>query len=318
MKLNIEIDSDSGFCNGVVRAVKRAESYLDSHYGLYSLGAIVHNSQEIERLQKKGLQIIDAEQMADLQNEVVLVRAHGEPPATYALAQKNELRLIDCTCPVVLRLQKQIASVYKEISQQGGTVVIFGKKGHAEVNGLVGQIGGNAVVVESADELDGIDFSHPVALFSQTTKDPEEYAMLIAECKARSKRAKGEADGDGETGKDGGAGESGKADVDGDSGRFRAYDTICKQVAARHKSLVKFAATHDVILFVSGHESSNGKVLFNLCKSQNPKTYWVENLEMLNLSVFKDGESVGSCGATSTPHWQLEELYIYLQDKIKN
>ncbi|MBR7026039.1 MAG: 4-hydroxy-3-methylbut-2-enyl diphosphate reductase [Bacteroidales bacterium] len=290
MNLTIEIDAGSGFCNGVVRAVRKAESYLCDHDRLYSLGAIVHNTQEIERLAAKGLQIIDAGQMAAIRDDVVLVRAHGEPPATYALAERNNITVIDCTCPVVLQLQKKIASVYGKIHALGGTIVIFGKKGHAEVNGLVGRTDGNAIVVENIDEIEGIDFSKPVALFSQTTKDTEEYAALIEACRVRSEEC---------------------------GGQFESYDTICKQVAARHASLAHFAASHDVILFVSGHESSNGNVLYNLCLKHNGRTYWVEDGKV-PAGIFHDGDSVGICGATSTPRWQLEELYLHLQNKIIN
>jgi len=290
MTLKVEIDSGSGFCNGVVRAVKKAESYLSDHDRLYSLGAIVHNAQEIERLAAEGLQIIDAEKMATIKDDVVLVRAHGEPPSTYALAERNGITVIDCTCPVVLQLQKKIAATYREIHAKGGVLVIYGKKGHAEVNGLVGQTEGNAVVVENISELDGIDFSKPVALFSQTTKDTEEYAALTEACRRRSKEC---------------------------SGEFEAHDTICRQVAGRHAALAGFAESHDVILFVSGRESSNGNVLYNLCRKHNSRTYWVEN-NQVPANLFKDGDSVGICGATSTPRWQLEELYLHLQNNIIN
>ena len=290
MDLKIEIDAGSGFCNGVVRAVRKAESYLCDHDRLYSLGAIVHNTQEIERLAAKGLRIIDAEQMASIRDDVVLVRAHGEPPATYELAGRNNITVIDCTCPVVLQLQKKIASTYSKIHALGGTIVIFGKKGHAEVNGLVGRTDGNAVVVENVSEIGSIDFSKPVALFSQTTKDTEEYAALTEACRRRSEEC---------------------------GGQFESYDTICKQVAARHAALAQFAASHDVILFVSGHESSNGNVLYNLCLKHNSRTYWVEDGQVPS-EAFHDGDSVGICGATSTPRWQLEELYLHLQNKIIN
>lgn len=290
MDLTIEIDSGSGFCNGVVRAVRKAEDYLSVHGRLYSLGAIVHNAQEIERLSDKGLQIIDIGKMAGVKDDVVLVRAHGEPPSTYELAQRNGITIIDCTCPVVLQLQKKIAATYRKVSAKGGTLVIYGKKGHAEVNGLVGHTEGNAVVVEDISELDGIDFSKPVALFSQTTKDTEEYAALTEECRRRSEAA---------------------------CGQFESYDTICRQVAGRHAALARFAASHDVILFVSGRESSNGNVLYNLCRKHNSRTYWVEGGQV-PASLFRDGDSVGICGATSTPRWQLEELFINLRNDIIN
>ena len=277
MHLKVEIDPSSGFCNGVVRAVGKAEDYLSSHSSLYSLGAIVHNSSELERLEHKGLKIIGMDDFASLSGDTVLIRAHGEPPSTYRTAEANGIRIIDCTCPVVLALQRKVREVYQRMREEGGQVVIFGRDGHAEVNGLVGQTDGRAIVVGSLDEIGKIDFSHPTALFSQTTKDPEEYAALAEEVRRRRPDAE-------------------------------VYDTICRQVASRHKSLVAFAESHDVIIFVSGRESSNGKVLFDLCLSVNPRTYMVENAAGLRPEMFRDGDSVGVCGATSTPQWQLEEI----------
>lgn len=283
MKLTVEIDPRSGFCNGVVRAVRQAENYLEYNSRLCSLGAIVHNAAELERLKKKGLEIISIAEVANLRNDVLLVRAHGEPPETYALARRNGLQVIDCTCPVVLRLQERVRETWQRLRGVGGQVVIFGKKGHAEVNGLVGQTGGEAIVIGSLAEAAAIDFSRPVALFSQTTKDPDEFRRIAACIRA------------------------GRSDAE-------VYDTICRQVAQRHKSLVAFAGSHSVILFVSGKESSNGKVLFDLCRSVNPRTYWVENASQIDLAWFRDGDSAGICGATSTPQWQLEEIFVSLQD----
>lgn len=282
MNLTIEIDPRSGFCNGVVRAIRQAENYLEYNSRLFSLGAIVHNTEELERLKKKGLEILSIEDLRQLKNDVVLVRAHGEPPETYELARRNGLQVIDCTCPVVLKLQQRVRETWERLSPSGGQVVIFGKKGHAEVNGLVGQTNGNALVIGSVEEAETIDFSRPVALFSQTTKDPVEYALVSDFI--RSHRPDAE-----------------------------VYDTICRQVAQRHKSLVAFAKDHSVILFVSGRESSNGKVLFDLCRSVNERTYWLENSSQIDLSWFTEGDRVGICGATSTPKWQLEEIFIYLQ-----
>lgn len=277
MDFTVEIDPGSGFCNGVVRAIRRAEDYLDNHSSLYSLGAIVHNSVELERLKSRGLEILDMERFAALRGETVLFRAHGEPPATYALAKANGIDIIDCTCPVVLVLQCKVREVYAQMKENGGQVVIFGKSGHAEVNGLVGQTDGTAIVVGGAEDLANVDFSRPIALFSQTTKDPEEYRALADTIRKRSSEVK-------------------------------VFDTICRQVASRHKSLVDFARSHSVILFVSGRESSNGKVLFDLCSSVNPRTYWLENAADLDTSWLRDGDAVGICGATSTPLWQLEDV----------
>lgn len=282
MNLTVEIDPRSGFCNGVVRAVRQAENYLQYNSRLYSLGAIVHNAVELERLKEKGLEILSIDQVAGLKNDVILVRAHGEPPQTYELARRNNLQVIDCTCPVVLKLQERVRETWQRLDPVGGHVVIFGKKGHAEVNGLVGQTGGAAIVIGSLEEARDIDFAHPVALFSQTTKDPAEFQSIAEYFRSRRRDCE-------------------------------VYDTICRQVAQRHKSLVAFARSHDVILFVSGRESSNGKVLFDLCRSENPRTHWVEDASQLDAGWFRDGERVGICGATSTPKWQLEEIFISLQ-----
>lgn len=288
MSVEIEIDGKSGFCPGVVRAVERAETYLKNHDRLYSLGDIVHNSLELERLKKNGLEILSMERLKDLEDAVVLIRAHGEPPSTYKLAKTNNLEIIDCTCPVVLKLQEKVRMVYEEMAPKGGQIVIFGKRGHAEVNGLVGQTGGNAIVVDSIDSAaQAVDFRRPVALFSQTTKDPVEYAAVADYLRSCA------------------------ADV-------TVFDTICRQVAQRHGHLAEFAKKHSVVLFVSGKESSNGKVLFELCKSVNSRTYWLEAESQIDCEWFHDGDFVGICGATSTPKWQLEEIFVYLQDKLNN
>lgn len=277
MNVTVEIDRASGFCNGVVRAVRKAEEYLDRESRLYSLGAIVHNSLELERLKARGLRILDTADLEKLHDTTLLIRAHGEPPSTYDTAGRNNIRIIDCTCPVVLKLQQSVKEVYESIKPSGGQVVIFGKRGHAEVNGLVGQTAGEAIVISGIDEIDGIDFSKPTALFSQTTKDPEEYSAI---CREFSRR--------------------------GSNVTF--FDTICRQVASRHKSLVSFAESHSAIIFVSGAESSNGKVLFDLCRSVNGRSHHIENASQLKRGWFNDGDSVGVCGATSTPKWQLEEI----------
>ncbi len=273
----VGIDPYSGFCNGVVRAIDKAEAYLAGHSRLYSLGAIVHNTDEIRRLEEKGLTIIGLSDMEHLAGETVLIRAHGEPPATYALAARMGISLIDCTCPVVLKLQERIEKAYRECAVNGGMVVIFGKRGHAEVNGLVGRTEGHAVVIESIAEIDRIDFSRHIELFSQTTKDPDQYQALCEACMART------------------------SDI-------TIHNTICHTVAERHRRLAEFASSHDVILFVSGRDSSNGKVLEALCRQHNPRTYWVENIDMLDKSWLEGAASIGICGATSTPGWQLEQL----------
>ncbi len=285
MKLRIEIDDNSGFCNGVVRAVRQAENWLKYNNHLYSLGAIVHNSEELERLSAKGLIIIDKDQMAALNGEMILFRAHGEPPSTYRLAKNNNLQIIDCTCPVVLKLQERIAKEYEEIKKTGGQLVIFGKIGHAEVNGLVGQIDNNAIVVQNIGEIQKIDFDRPVALFSQTTKDPKEFKEVAEAVKSKSR-----------------------------SGDVRIFDTVCRQVASRHILLAEFAKKHDVILFVCGRESSNGKVLFELCSRSNSRSYHLESKNDIKMEWFRDGDSVGICGATSTPKWQLEDIRAFFEE----
>lgn len=288
LNLKIEIDSGSGFCHGVIRAIECAETNLGKIGHLYSLGAIVHNNAELERLNKQGLTVIDYRKMRGLHGSTVLIRAHGEPPATYETARENNIKLIDCTCPVVLKLQERIRDSYNS----GAQIVIFGKEGHAEVNGLVGQTGGNAIVVDLKDGavkgMERIDLrpdGKPVVVFSQTTKDPKEYAVVC--------RVIGE-----EFVKNG----CSVAD------KLVINNTICRQVAHRQDNLREFACNHSVIVFVSGADSSNGKVLFELCKSVNPRSYHIENSSEIKPEWFAAGDSVGLCGATSTPKWQLDEV----------
>ena len=287
MYLNIEIDEGSGFCYGVIRAVEKAEMQLKESGTLYSLGAIVHNNSELERLGKIGLEVIDSTQMQNLSDTTVLIRAHGEPPTTYKLAEKNNISLIDCTCPVVLKLQDRIRDTYSKV---GGQIVIFGKIGHAEVNGLVGQTNGNAIVVDSLDSLKAIDFTKPVQIFSQTTKDPKEYDEI---CNAIRERIL----------------------ASGSSlENLTVHNTICRQVAQRHSNLVAFARKHSVIVFISGKESSNGKVLYELCKSVNPRSYHIQTVDQIDPAWFVEGDSIGICGATSTPKWQLDGVAKKLQE----
>ncbi len=293
--MRVLIDSGSGCCNGVGRAISTAEKYLSSHERLFSLGAIVHNDAEIQRLAGLGLRTVGYSDLPSLRGSTVLIRAHGEPPTTYALARDAGVSIIDCTCPVVLALQKKIASKYAELSSLGGQVLIFGKRGHAEVNGLTGQTDGHAVVVEDIADLDlklssrAVIPSRPLALFSQTTKDPEEFAVL-------AKRLREAADAAGNT------------DVE-------VYDTICRHVSSRHRALRDFAASCSVIIFVCGRESSNGKVLFELCRSVNPRSYKVESADEIPESIFRPDDTVGICGATSTTRWQLEKVAAAISDK---
>jgi len=289
MRLSIEIDGESGFCYGVIRAVQKAEMKLKESPTLYSLGSIVHNNSELERLNKIGLEVIDLEQMKQLSDTTVLIRAHGEPPRTYGIARENNISLIDCTCPVVLKLQARIRETY---ANHNGQIVIFGKIGHAEVNGLVGQANGDAIVVDGVQSLEKIDFTKPVCIFSQTTKDPKEYEEICEAIRERIIACGGPAD------------------------EFQIHNTICRQVAQRHTNLVAFARSHSVIVFISGKESSNGKVLYDLCKSVNPRSYHIQTRDQMDAKWFKDGDSVGICGATSTPKWQLEGVADFIREKF--
>ncbi|MBR4826528.1 MAG: 4-hydroxy-3-methylbut-2-enyl diphosphate reductase [Bacteroidales bacterium] len=276
----VAIDPHSGFCGGVIRAIGTAERFLTQNGSpLYSLGAIVHNEEELSRLGALGLETVDIEQAARLEpGSTVLIRAHGEPPATYGRLRKAGLEVIDCTCPVVLRLQEQIRQ-----AAEHGQVLIFGKIGHPEVLGLVGQTGGRAVVVENMEGLrnaiasGSVKPGEPIALFSQTTKSPEEYEELAAGLGAVCSN-------------------------------LTVHRTICAQVSSRHERLSEFAAAHDVIVFVSGNTSSNGKVLYDWCKGVNPRTWHICSAEELRPEWFDGAESAGVCGATSTPRWLLENV----------
>ena len=288
--ITVDIDKNSGFCAGVIRAIGKAEEFLkENNTRLYSLGAIVHNDSELERLMNQGLVTIDKDdldEMVDAKGEVLLIRAHGEPPQTYEQAEALGFQIIDCTCPVVLKLQQRIREAYgKHLEAGEGQIVIFGKPGHAEVLGLVGQTDGSAVVVENLLMLekaveDGlIRLDVPTEIFSQTTKSPAEYSMLCN----RFGEMLGE-------------------------GRLTIHDTVCSQVATRHERLSKFAMEHDIIIFVAGKASSNGKVLCDLCKSLNIRTYHIDSVSEVKREWFRADDRVGICGATSTPKWLLEEV----------
>lgn len=280
----VEIDHDSGFCFGVVNAIQRAEKELEKNGILFCLGDIVHNTQEISRLEKAGLKTIDHNHFAQLKNEKILLRAHGEPPSTYLTAKQHGLTVIDATCPVVLQLQKKIKQKYKEESPDC-QIVIYGKKGHAEVNGLVGQTNGNAIVVENEDDLDKIDFSRKICLFSQTTKSVEGFQQIV---KNIAKRMQTETN-------------------------FEYHDTICRQVANRIPQLRQFVTKYDLVFFVAGEKSSNGKFLYNECKRANPNTYFISKFEDIELSLLKTIDSIGICGATSTPKWLMVEIAAKLK-----
>lgn len=300
MNITVEIDPDSGFCGGVIRAVDRAEEYLSGaeHSRLYSLGSIVHNEAELSRLRAAGLVTIGLSDLPSLhKGDSLLIRAHGEPPSTYTKAEELGLEVIDCTCPVVLNLQKSIREAYARVNAAGGQIVIFGKVGHAEVLGLLGQVDGDAVVIENMDMFmealssGKIRLEGPVEIFSQTTKSPAEYSAIC--CALREAMAKEH--------------ELSEERFRG-TGLLTVHDTICRQVARRHERLSDFALRHDIIVFVSGSESSNGKVLCNLCRSLNIRTYHVSNEDGIRPEWFRHDDRVGVCGATSTPKWLLESV----------
>ena len=281
--MTVEIDKGSGFCFGVTTAIRKAEEELSKGVPLYSLGDIVHNGEECERLRRLGLIAIDHEQFRRLHNVRVLLRAHGEPPETYATARENNIELIDATCPVVLNIQKRIKRDAQ--ADDGAQIVIFGQKGHAEVLGLVGQTRGAAIVIESGDELDRIDFTRPVRLYSQTTKSLTEFRHLVEIIQQRM-----------------------APDV-----AFHYSDTICRQVANRLENIRHFAATHDLVFFVCGSKSSNGRVLLEACRAVNPNTHHVEDASQIDLTLITPSvHSIGICGATSTPAWLMEAC----RDKI--
>ena len=280
--MQIEIDNGSGFCFGVTTAIKKAEEELAQGSRLYCLGDIVHNGMEVERLHTAGLITIDHEEMKQLHGVKVLLRAHGEPPETYALAEKNNIEIIDATCPVVLQLQKRIKKQY--VSNPNAQIVIFGKNGHAEVLGLVGQTESKAIVIEKFEDVKRLDFHQDIYLYSQTTKSLDEFHRIIEYCQAH---------------------------IDGNA-VFKSFDTICRQVANRMPNIASFACKHDVVLFVSGRKSSNGKVLYNECKSVNANSYQIESAEEINMDWFLGVSTVGICGATSTPKWLMEECREFI------
>jgi 4-hydroxy-3-methylbut-2-enyl diphosphate reductase len=277
--LTVTIDKASGFCFGVVYAIDMAEDILDNEDYLYCLGDIVHNDEEVKRLTDKGLRIIDHEQLQTLHNEKVLIRAHGEAPSTYKLALENQLTLIDASCPVVLKLQNRIKNSHDDDEQ----ILIFGKHGHAEVVGLQGQTDGKAIVFQDIAELDDADLPAKFTLYSQTTKSTDKFYQIKDELLSRGYEVK-------------------------------ANDTICRQVSNRYGDLEKFVVNFDSIVFVSGKKSSNGKVLYDVCKKYNTNSHFISNVEEIDFSWFSPGDKVGICGATSTPMWLMEEVKTFLLD----
>lgn len=285
--MKVTIDSFSGFCFGVVYAIQKAEEELAKSASLYCLGDIVHNNMEVERLSKKGLKVINHEDLKMLKDCKVLIRAHGEPPETYQIALSNNIELIDASCPVVLKLQHRVRVSYDRVLENDGQIVIYGEIGHAEVNGLVGQTAGNAIIVRSEEDIHKIDFSKPITLFSQTTKSSAGFSKMKAIIEELSEKA---------------------VQKEISEEYMVANDTICRQVSNREPQLRKFSHDHDVIIFVSGKKSSNGKALYDVCKSENPATYFISSENELDFNWFKEANKVGICGATSTPMWLMEQV----------
>ena len=282
--MQIEIDKNSGYCFGVEFAIQMAEDEMAESGELYCLGDIVHNSMEVQRLNAKGLRIISYDDLRNLRDSKVLIRAHGEPPETYQIAIENNLELIDASCPVVLKLQNRVKTAFDQMSRQDGQIVIYGQQGHAEVVGLTGQTRNQAIIVTGEADLDKIDYTRPVSLFSQTTKSTKGFYHIKELIEQRIAAAKAQ------------------------TPPLDANESICRQVSNREPQLTKFAQQHDVIVFVSGKKSSNGKALFSVCERFNPNSYFVESEAELNPDWFAGVSSVGICGATSTPMWLMEQV----------
>ncbi len=287
--MKITIDTHSGFCFGVVYAIEMAEDILRNEDSLYCLGDIVHNNKEVERLNALGLKVIDHNELNHLKDCKVLIRAHGEPPSTYELALKNNIQLLDASCPVVLKLQNQIKGGYEQIKQINGQVIIFGKEGHAEVVGLLGQTNNNAIIVASVKDLDKIDFTKSIYIYSQTTKSPKAYQEITLEIEKRVKM-------------------TANTNI-----KYIVNDTLCRQVSGREPQLKRFSNMNDVIIFVSGRKSSNGKMLYQSCKDENHNSYFISDVDELKSDWFIGANSVGICGATSTPRWLMESIEEAIQ-----
>ncbi len=286
----VEIDQNSGFCFGVVRAISKAESALQELGGeVYSLGDIVHNRMEVQRLESLGLCTVTHEDMEKLQGRDLFIRAHGEPPTTFRRAEALGIRVIDATCPVVAQLQRKVVAAFEKMSVVGGQVVILGKRGHAEVVGLTGQVDDNAIVVEREEDLEQIDFERPIFFLSQTTQSVAHFWRLAEVMKNRLK----------------------------DESMLTVDDTICRRVSNREKALGEFAARFDVVIFVCGKKSSNGKVLFDVCRQSNERSYNIEEEDELRDEWFVGCQSVGICGATSTPAWLMERVASAIRDKFQ-
>lgn len=291
--MQVEVDKNSGFCFGVVYAIEMAEDELENRGQLYCLGDIVHNDMEVKRLEEKGLQIIDHEQLKNLRDCKVLIRAHGEHPETYKIAIENKIQLIDASCPVVLKLQNRVKSAFnKTQTEEKGQIVILGKPNHAEVKGLIGQTNENAILITSEDDLDKIDYSLPIHFYSQTTKSTSLFYDLKEKIIERAKEYENE--------------------------KVVANDTICRQVSNRAPQMRDFANIYDVVVFVAGKKSSNGKVLYGVCKEENDQSYFISTPEEIDFSWFKNAKSVGICGATSTPMWLMDNIADIIRNQFQH
>jgi 4-hydroxy-3-methylbut-2-enyl diphosphate reductase len=288
--MQIEIDSSSGFCYGVTKTIQLAEKALNEGQPMYCLGEIVHNEEEVERLKSKGLVVINKDDLKNMSGSNILIRAHGEPGSTYQKIEAGSNQLHDGTCPIVLHLQKKVHDAWTEMKAANGQVIIYGKKGHAEVIGLAGQTNDEALIVSHKEELRTIDFTRPIAIFAQTTQSTEGYSEIISEIKREMTKF-----------------------FPAENLSLRVTDSICKHVSKRGEHLAEFSKKHDLIIFVSGTNSSNGKVLFEVCKKSNPKSFWVPNAGEVKKEWFLNAKSVGICGATSTPQWLMEKV----AEKIK-
>lgn len=291
--MKVIIDEKAGYCFGVEFAIQMAEEEMKESKNLYCLGDIVHNSMEVERLQKQGLVTINREQLKELQDCKVLIRAHGEPPETYQIAIENNIELIDASCPVVLKLQNRVKRAFDQMSKENGQMVIYGKQGHAEVIGLNGQTQNQSIIVTELEDLDKVDFTRPITLFSQTTKSTAGFYAIKAEIEKRINEAN---------------------TANNDLVSFDANDSICRQVSNREPQMEKFSQECDVIVFVSGKKSSNGKSLYNVCKSFNKRSYFVENESEINSDWFREEDVVGISGATSTPMWLMQNVAKYIEN----
>jgi len=293
--MQVTIDKNSGYCFGVEYAIQMAEDELADAKTLFCLGDIVHNNMEVERLNKKGLKIIDRDQMKELHDCKVLIRAHGEPPETYQLALKNNIELIDASCPVVLKLQNRIKYSFDKMTEHKGQIVIYGQKGHAEVIGLNGQTNDSSIIVTNEDDLKQVDFTKPISFYSQTTKSTEGFYKMKALIEEKIKEANSD--------------KNNTENID----HFDANDSICRQVSNREPQLEKFSKEHDVVLFVSGKKSSNGKALYTVCKKNNERSFFIENELEIDPLWFNENDSIGICGATSTPMWLMENISQFVQ-----